>query len=101
MNIQPSLSEGFLFYVVFIIMNEIALQKVLDSLLVRKFPDVKKINVEKTKWGNYDIRIGLPPALMDKDNQDNIRKYVKDLSKFVMTPEDEERLFVSFFYSRY
>ena len=77
-------------------MNEVALQKMLDVMLVNEFPDIKEIIVRPTKWSdNYSVHIGLSPEGMGKYGPENVRDYIKYISKYMLISGEE--VFVIFF----
>ena len=72
-----------------------SLQKVYDSLVMPKYPEIQQIVVSEDGYGGYYVYVGIDYNDLDKLSDSKNRKdteiknLIKELSKFVLPPNKE------------
>lgn len=75
-------------------MTEVALKKILDTMLKKEFPDITKIMVIPSDEASrfhpkvYFVYIGIEPIGLAKNRNQQIKESAEMYSKFVINPKE-------------
>ena len=78
----------------------VALKKILNELIPEKYPVISGISVIDDEWDDthrYKIFLGVRPADISKFDNDDVRDYVRNVSKYVLG--DNESIYQILFYN--